>query len=331
MEIPELFSPLLTTFQNDDPEAFDQALKANLDVLHQHSETGDTLLLILCHLFTHELALPPKWGSPTQLEMIRKLCALGADPNAENAAKWKPLHVAAMTGQIALAEILIHAGSNLNGKLMGDPFGSPLALALFYAQTHVAKTIAQPPTPNNLRHAAGLGQPIDLFFQTDGSLVPSAITGLSFYRPFDFFPEWQRTYSRQEVVDEALTWAARNNQVGSMAELIDRGAELNNNVYRGTPLLWAVYGDRVEAAAWLLDHGADPDLRHDFGGSEHGKSAVALHLAAQFNGVKCLRLLLERGADPTIRDAAFNGTPLDWAEFGQAHEAVEILRKAAQN
>ena len=39
--------------------------------------------------------------------------------------------------------------------------------------------------------------------------------------------------------------------------------------------------DDAEATTWLLDHGADPDLRHDFGGAEHGTGAVAMHLAAQ--------------------------------------------------
>ena len=59
------------------------------------------------------------------------------------------------------------------------------------------------------------------------------------------------------------------------------GADINANPFRGTPLLWACYSDKVEAAAWLLDHGADPDLRHDWGGEGHGVDAVAMHLAAQ--------------------------------------------------
>ena len=28
--------------------------------------------------------------------------------------------------------------------------------------------------------------------------------------------------------------------------------------------------DSISAARWLLDHRADPDLKHDFGGSGHG-------------------------------------------------------------
>ena len=72
---------------------------------------------------------------------------------------------------------------------------------------------------------------------------------------------------------------------------------------------------------------ADPDLRHDFGGEGHGVQAVAMHLAAQHNAVKCLNLLLDRGADPTIVDAAHSATPLVWAEVCDAPEAADVLRR----
>ena len=142
-----------------------------------------------------------------------------------------------------------------------------------------------------------------------------------------FFPAWNRTLERQEVLDEALSWAARNNQCRTMGGLVARGANVNANPFRGTPLLWACYSDKVEAAVWLLDHGADPDLRHDWGGQGHGVSAVALHLAAQHDAVGCVELLLDRGADPTIVDGAHGGTPLGWAEFGGATRAASLLKE----
>ena len=85
---------------------------------------------------------------------------------------------------------------------------------------------------------------------------------------------------------------------------------VNASAFRGAPLLWACYTDKVEAVAWLLDHGADPDLRHDWGGDGHGVSAVAMHLAAQNGAVGCLMLLLDRGTDHTIVDGAHGGAPL---------------------
>ena len=112
-----------------------------------------------------------------------------------------------------------------------------------------------------------------------------------------------------------------------MAELVARGARVNANPFRGTPLLWACYSDKVEAAAWLLDHGADPDLRHDWGGEGHGVRAVAMHLAAQHDAVGCVKLLLDRGADATVVDGTHGGTPLGWAEFGGATRAAALLKE----
>jgi ankyrin repeat protein len=55
-----------------------------------------------------------------------------------------------------------------------------------------------------------------------------------------------------------------------MAALVKRGAKLDADPYRGTPLLWAASRGRADAVAWLLDHGADVNQRATFGGSGHG-------------------------------------------------------------
>ena len=137
----------------------------------------------------------------------------------------------------------------------------------------------------------------------------------------------------EDTLPQAVS-AARDGDVDTLAAVLARspevvstiGADVNANPFRGTPLLWACYSDKVDAATWLLDHGADPDLRHDWGGEGHGVDAVAMHLAAQHNCVGCLNLLLDRGADPTIVDGAHGGTPAGWAEYGGAFEALEILK-----
>ena len=141
--------------------------------------------------------------------------------------------------------------------------------------------VLAPAHPDNLRTAAALGRDLHRFVDGNGELTPEAIDGLDIStRPCSSRPG-RRTRQRQEILDEALCWAARNNQRGSMQALAALGADVNANPFRGTPLLWACYSDKVEAAAWLLDHGADPDLRHDWGGEGHGVQAVAMHLAAQ--------------------------------------------------
>jgi ankyrin repeat protein len=305
--------------------ALERHLREAPHVLAERDSEGHTLLGLACKAATGEHALPSVAGRSEHHAVVDLLLAAGADASAAANNGWAPLHSAAMTGHIDLARRLLAAGASREGRLHGACGGSPLALALFYAQTAMGKFLADPPVPDNLRTAAALNRPIDRFVAGD-ELAPQASEGTDFYRPLLLFPEWERTNSRQELLDEALSWAARNDACEAMDALVRLGADVNSNAYRGTPLLWAVYSDRVTAAAWLLDHGADPDLRHDFGGREHGASAVVMHLAAQFGSLKCLRLLLDRGADASIEDAKYHATPLGWAEHGGATEAAAMLR-----
>ena len=154
-----------------------------------------------------------------------------------------------MAGHADLAKRLIGAGASAKLEAHGKAGASPLSYALFYAKAYMGEVLV-PVYPDNLRAAAALGNGLDRFVD-DTALTPDAYSGLDFYAP-EFFPTWDRTHSRQEVLDEALSWAARNDQCDSMAALVALGADVNANAFRGTPLLWACYSDRAEAAAWLL-------------------------------------------------------------------------------
>lgn len=310
--------------RSGDVAGLQSILETTPSVLEARDPEGNTLLGLACRAATGDIAIPPDPGTPGQHAAVDLILAKGADPSAESGEGWTPLHVAAMSGHVDLARRLLAAGASRDARLLGCDGGSPLSLALFYAKGEVAEVLAVPPVPDNLRSAAGLGRELERFVDGD-QLTPQARVGLEFYRPLLAFPEWQRTLDRQETLDEALTWAARNNQCASMAKLVQLGADVNANPYRGTPLLWAIYSNNIAAATWLLDHGADPNLRHDFGGAGHGVNAVALHLAAQFGALECLRLLLDRGADCSIADGAHGGTPIEWAQFCGTEAAVEIF------
>lgn len=310
--------------ESGDLDRLRELIDAHPALLTTRDGEGETLLSLACRWATGDVAIPPDPGTPEQHAAVDLILAKGADPSLANHEGRAPLHCAAMAGHLDLAKRLLAAGAPRSGALLGSSGGSPLALALFYAKTDVAEVIAQPAEPDNLRHAAALGRDLDRFF-VGGEITDAARRDLDFYRPLRLFPDWQRRNDRQEVLDEALSWASRNNQTESMARLVELGADVNANPYRGTPLLWAIYADQVEAATWLLDHGADPDLRHDFGGAGHGVQAVAMHLAAQFASLGCLRLLLDRGANPSIQDEAHQSTPLGWAQFVGAEEAVAML------
>lgn len=310
-----------------DLDNLERVLSESPDVIAARDGHGRTLLDLACRAATGDIAIPLVPGTPEQHAAVDRVLAAGADPSAADEDGWTPLHTAAMAGHLDLAKRLVAAGAPVRANAHGKEGGTPLSYALFYAKAYMAEALT-PVWPDNLRTAAALGRGLDRFVDRDGQLTTAALEGLDFYAPV-FFPTRERTLERQEVLDEALCWAARNDQCGSMQALVDLGADVDANPFRGTPLLWACYSDRVEAAAWLLDHGADPDLRHDWGGEGHGVQAVAMHLAAQHNAVDCLNLLLDRGADPTVADAAYGGTPLGWAEHGGATAAIEILKRRA--
>ena len=321
----EDFTAAATAAQDGNLEALAAILKRAPDVLAERDEEGQTLIALACRAATGNVAIPLDPGTPEQHAGVDLILQAGANPNVAAKDGWTPLHTAGMAGHTSLAERLVRAGASVAAGAHGKSGATPLSYALFYAKPYMAEALS-PVVPDNLRAAAALGREIGRFFDGE-NLTEDATGGLDFYAPI-FFPTWQRTLAKQEVLDEALSWAARNNQCESMAGLVQRGANVNANPFRGTPLLWACYSDKVEAAEWLLDHGADPDLRHNWGGEGHGVNAVAMHLAAQHNAVNCVKLLLDRGADATIVDGAHDGTPLGWAEFGGATEAVELLKAA---
>ena len=315
-----------TAAQHGELDRLREIMGASPAVLSGRDENGRTLLDFACRAATGDIAIPLVPGTAEQHAAVDMVLAAGADPSAADDDGWTPLHTAAMAGHADLARRLVEAGASVRAEAYGKEGGSPLSYALFYAKAYMGEVL-EPAYPDNLRTAAALGRDLGRFVSIEG-LTDAAYTGLDFYAPV-FFPDLQRTRSRQVVLDEALTWASRNDQCNAMASLVDLGADVNANAFRGTALLWACYADKVDAARWLLDHGADPDLRHDWGGEGHGVAAVAMHLAAQHNCVGCVRLLLERGADPDIVDGAHGGTPAGWAEFGGADDTLKILRETA--
>jgi ankyrin repeat protein len=173
----------------------------------------------------------------------------------------------------------------------------------------------------------GLTRPIEQLVSRDGALAPAAAAGRAFYRPHSGFPAWRPSDDRQEILDEALSWAARNERLESLDLLVARGARVDADVYRGTALAWASSRGHVAAVLRMLDLGADPNARTTFGGPDHGEAATALHLAAESNRLDVIRALLEAGADPTIRDGRHDHTPAAWAEYAGHAAARDLLRE----
>jgi len=259
------------------------------------------------------------FGMSGDLDVARLLLQRGADVNRGNDYGWTKLHQAGYGNDRELAELLLAAGARTDLYARGDG-GTPLIVALFWGHREVVDLLGL--APRNLRVAAGLGL-VDLIDELAGT--PAAGAHRGFYRPHGGFPAWQPADDPQEVLDEALVWAAKSDRVEAMERLVDLGADLDADPYRGTPLIWAAANGRVAAIRRLVELGAEVNGRATFGGPDHGQGVTALHLAAQSDRTDAVETLLELGADPTIRDTIHGGTPAGWAQHGCHPELAERL------
>ena len=317
--VSEPFMEVLEAGKRGDWSRVGDLLRAHPDLVRARGTNGNSLLGLAVSLTgcgaplrTGTTGQPP---NTQRLEPVRRLLAAGADPNQPNDRGWTTLHQAAYSNDQEMATLLLKAGGDVSREAHGAG-GTPLAVGLFWGYRETPELLAGVAViPANLRVAAGLGR-LDLVrrcFTGGGRLAPEAVASRGFYRPHSGFPRWQPSDDPGTVLDEALVWAAKADRVEVMPLLVERGARVGADPYRGTPLLWAGANGRIAAAGWLLDNGAEVNQRATFGGPGHGDGVTALHLAAQSGHREMVEFLISRGGDPRIRDNLYQGPASGWA------------------
>jgi len=224
---------------------------------------------------------------PRERETGLVLIRAGADVNARAGDPEKgetALQWAASCDDAVLAELLIDAGTPVDG--LGDD-RRPLTQAIWYECPQVAETLVRKGAALDLELAAGMGRTdlLPSFFDADGGLLPSA----GRHHPPVNAPVLAETPS-----DERLEQA----------------------------LVYAVLGGSVEAAAYLLDRGANINAQP----SGFDGRGTPLHWAASRRSVRVVELLVERGADLSATDPVYGATPLGWAEHFKREEIIELLK-----
>jgi ankyrin repeat protein len=139
----------------------------------------------------------------------------------------------------------------------------------------------------------------------------------------------------------ALLFAARQDDLESARALVNAKADVNLSDPDGTtPLLEAIVNFHFDLAAFLLDHGADPNSR-DHNGRSALYAAVDMHSLDtstrpnptppdQLNSFDIIKALLAHGANPNARLTAFIPPrgPLDVADYTMGAGATPFLRAA---
>ncbi|XP_074512339.1 ankyrin repeat and SOCS box protein 16 [Sebastes fasciatus] len=126
------------------------------------------------------------------------------------------------------------------------------------------------------------------------------------------------TLSSKVKQSSALRLAAGRGHSGCVEELLFRGAEVNADPGGHTALHDACMGGHAVCVQLLLSHGADPDLLAADGSSP-------LHLCTSAQSFQCAELLIDGGAEVSIRMRESRLTPLHVAARRGLEEHVELF------
>ncbi len=273
----EKFHPAQAALAAGDVENLASLLEADAGLAAAVSHAEDHPTLLQCLVLT----MPP-------VDTLEKLIDLLADHGAELT---DPLIAACgCNNERAVAKLL-----DLGARIEGNGRWSPLEEALYFGHEAILSLLLRRgAVADNLRTAAGVGdlEKVARCFDEQGMLTAAAG---EIDWPFDHkaIPADLRR-DRQQMLGNALVYAASWGRVEVAKYLLDQGAQVNlipvGFDYAGTPLHYAAFQGRREMTDMLLQH----------------------------------------GADPAVRDTKVDGLPEDWAEHFGHTDLAEYLRHARQ-
>jgi hypothetical protein len=125
-----------------------------------------------------------------------------------------------------------------------------------------------------------------------------------------------------DQVDELISTAMSGDR-DAVQQLLATDAGLRERAIERSPdqLIRAAEQDSYDAVALLIELGFNVNAR---------SRTAPLHEAAMRGNLPVIRLLLEHGADPNLRDTGYDATPAGWAEHHEQPEAYALLAALEQ-
>lgn len=215
-------------------------------------------------------------------EAVRSLLQQHVDVNTPQADGATALAWAAHWDDMETADLLIHAGANVNAA---NGYGvTPLSLACTnQSATMVEKLLKAGADPNGVPS----GTPVLMMAARTGNV--DIVKSLLAHGADANAKESARGQT-------ALMWAVAEKHPEVERLLIDHGADVHSHSTSGfTPLLFAAQQGDVDSARMLLDAGANVN--------DAAEDGTALVLATHSGHEALALFLLEKGADPNATDA----------------------------
>jgi ankyrin repeat protein len=279
-----------------------------------------------------------------RLDMVSLLLDLGLDPDEPvehedgTSARGAPLWFASMCGRLAIAELLISRGADVNAVNNGN------ADALYCAERtgdgEMQSLLLRLGARTTVERVAG-----NKDRETARAILEGRILGTSLNVDEPTLTDlaeqmlWAAGSCDAEIVRMCLPYVTRKpedpwwNYVLMHATLpecfqlvLGHGVDPDVTGVGGHTTLHhlatTTVSDehRVTRATLLLDAGASLSKRDQL------LESTALGWACRWGRIELVKLYLERGADAVEEDAEPWATPLAWATKGGHHEVVELLR-----
>jgi ankyrin repeat protein len=312
-------------------------------------------------MYINALVAACKTSGPRQLELVKRLVAMGCDLNEfdeklRNYMKYdsevsclNPLSAAASSGSKSTAKLLLELGANINA--IGGVHGNALQLAAAYGHTELVKFFIEK------------GANVNLVAGKFGTALQAAVR-LASKETVQFLLEAGADVNfKGGYYGSALQAAAEGRPTYLVNLLLRHGADITSNPSESrfsSPLQASAYYRNLTVAKVLLENGADvnakggkygtvlqaacSDTFHSFAARRQALALVKFLLekgadvnamggeyntalqAAAYHDLELVRVLLQHGADPDIGGGRF-GSPIQAAKKRGLHRIVKLLRE----